>query len=210
MPEGRMIMRVSANVRCIDFPCMDVKHDLYQVTGIKIDPDRVRIVLISEAPPENPSDNYYAGINSLFAQTTLQAFQDAGMTVGSLDELLKAGIYFTTAVKCGKQGYGIKSGTIKQCSTLLENELNLFSNIMAYLLMGDVAIKAINYISIRETGQKAIPAGSTYKIRGGRFAFRGIPAFPSYTQAGPAYFIEKSKRIMIAQDIRRALELISD
>ena len=32
-------------------------------------------------------------------------------------------------------------------------------------------------------------------------------AFPSYLQAGPSFFIERSKRQMIAQDIAAALGL---
>jgi hypothetical protein len=53
-----------------------------------------------------------------------------------------------------------------------------------------------------------IPAGSTYKIRGPEYQFRGKRAFPSYLQAGPSFFIEKSKRRMIAEDIANALEVI--
>jgi hypothetical protein len=52
-----------------------------------------------------------------------------------------------------------------------------------------------------------IPAGSTYKIRGKKYLFRGARAFPSYLQAGPSFFIEKSKRRMIAEDIAVALAL---
>jgi hypothetical protein len=75
--------------------------------------------------------------------------------------------------------------------------------------MGDVAIKAINYIAKRGGEGRVIPAGSTYKIRGGEYVFRGRRAFPSYTQAGPSFFIEKSKRRMIAEDIAAALALVS-
>jgi len=32
--------------------------------------------------------------------------------------------------------------------------------------------------------------------------------FPSYLQAGPSFFIEKSKRRMIAEDIAAALSLV--
>jgi hypothetical protein len=39
----------------------------------------------------------------------------------------------------------------------------------------------------------------------GEFYFRGARAFPSYLQAGPSFFIEKSKRQMIAEDIAAAL-----
>ena len=153
-------------------------------------------------------DYYYAGGHPSFEQTTVQAFKQAGVPVSSLQELLAKGIYFTTAVKCGKTGYGIKAATIKACSFILEAELNLFPNVQAYLLMGDVAIKGINYIAKRESKERSIPAGSTYKIRGPAYSFRGARAFPSYLQAGPSFFIEKSKRKMIAEDIAMALRLL--
>jgi uracil-DNA glycosylase len=76
------------------------------------------------------------------------------------------------------------------------------------LLMGDVAIKAINTIAERTREGRVIPAGSTYKIRGREYFFQGKRAFPSYLQAGPSFFIEKSKRKMIAEDIASALSLV--
>jgi uracil-DNA glycosylase len=85
----------------------------------------------------------------------------------------------------------------------------LFPNVRAYLLMGDVAIKAVNAIAKRAGQPRAIPAGSTYKLRGPAYFFRGQRAFPSYLQAGPSFFIEKSKRQMIAEDIAAALSLAS-
>jgi hypothetical protein len=74
--------------------------------------------------------------------------------------------------------------------------------------MGDVAIKAINNISKNLGEGRVIPAGSTYKIRCQEYYFRGLRAFPSYLQAGPSFFIEKSKRRMIAEDISAALNLL--
>ena len=68
------------------------------------------------------------------------------------------GVYFTTAVKCGKIGYGIKAGPIKECSAILEKELDLFPNVKAYLLMGDVAIKAINAIAKRAGDGRCYPS----------------------------------------------------
>ena len=56
------------------------------------------------------------------------------------------GVYRTTAVKCGKTGYGLKAATIRTCSLILEKELDQFPNVRAYLLMGDLAIKAVNRI----------------------------------------------------------------
>ncbi|MBM3135895.1 MAG: uracil-DNA glycosylase, partial [Chloroflexi bacterium] len=108
--------------------------------------------MISEAAPADPGDYYYAPGNPLFQQTTVQAFQDAGAQVSSIADILDLGVYLTTAVKCGKTGYGIEAGTIRQCSFLLEQELALFPNVQVFLLMGDVAIKAVNYIAAR-TGQ---------------------------------------------------------
>jgi uracil-DNA glycosylase len=138
------------------------------------------------------------------------AFQDAGLKVESIKDILAKGVYMTTAIKCGKTGFGISTQTIQNCSYLLEKELDLFPNVKVYLLMGDVAIKSLNTIARRNGESRVIPVGSTYKIRGGEFHFRGKRVFPSYVQAGPAFFVEKSKRKMIAEDIRKAFDVISD
>jgi len=198
-------MKVNSVIQCADFPCLDTRRASYLIPDVDIAPAKVSILLISEAAPENPTDYYYAGESALFAQTTLLAFQDAGVKVQSVQGLLDLGVYLTTAVKCGKTGYGITTATIEACSHLLEKEIALFPNVKVYLLMGDVAIKAINMIAKHNREPRVIPAGSTYKIRGGEFLFRGRRALPSYVQAGPAFFVEKVKRKMIAEDIKKAL-----
>jgi uracil-DNA glycosylase len=166
--------------------------------------------MIAEAVPADTADYFYADEDApLFLQTTLQAFQDAGAEVSSLQELLDLGIYLTTAVKCGKKGYSIKAATIKECSRFLERELTLFPNIQVIMLMGDVAKRALNYIAKRRGEPRVIPTGSTYKIRTQVFFYQTRRVFPSYLQAGPSFFIEKSKRRMIAEDIRAALSLIT-
>jgi hypothetical protein len=202
-------MKVNDVVGCIDFPCLDTHREAYRVPGLELDPDRVSIFLISEAAASNPADGYYAGPQALFARTTLLAFQDAGAQGSSLQDILNLGVYFTTAVKCAKTAPGLSTTTVENCSYLLEKELSLFSNVKVFLLMGDVAIKSINLIARRCGQPRPIPPGSTYKIRTGKFTFRGARALPSYVQAGPAFFVEKSKRRMIAEDIKNAL-LIAD
>lgn len=91
-------MRTCDTIQCTDFPCTDVRHECYRVPAIDLQPDAVRILLISEA------------------------------------------------------------------------------------VLHD-------------------------KIRGGQFTYRSRRALPSYLQAGPSFFIEKSKRRMIAADIGTALSL---
>ncbi len=202
-------MNVSECVRCETFPCGDVDHDGYLIPDLEIDPARVSMVVISESTPANPADFYYASGTPSFAQTTLLAFQDAGANVASLQDILDLGVYLTPAVKCAKTGYGIQAATIKTCARILEQELNLFPNVQVYMLMGDVAIKAVNDIAKRAGEGRVIPAGSTYKLRGQPYFFRGKRAFPSYLQVGPSFGIEKSKRQMIAEDIRAALSLLN-
>jgi uracil-DNA glycosylase len=199
---------VNELVRCREFPCADVRHECYVVPDIEVNPNAISIVMISEAAPADPGDYYYAAGDPLFQQTTVLAFNDAGAEVQSIQDIVDLGVYLTTAVKCGKTGYGIKAATIKECSLLLEQELALFPNVEVFLLMGDVAIKAVNYIAGRAGEERVIPAGSTYKIRGHEYFFRGRRAFPSYLQAGPSFGIEKSKRRMIAEDIAAALGVV--
>jgi len=189
---------------------MDVNHTCYSIPSVEIESSSVSVLMISEASPANSEDNYYSEGHPLFQQTTVQAFRDAGFNVSSVQDILKLGVYLTNAVKCGKTSYGINTGVIQECSRILEKEIALFPNVKVFLLMGDVAIKAINTIARRAGEARVIPAGSTYKIRGIEFFFQGKRAFPSYLQAGPSYFIEKSKRKMIAEDITAALKLISD
>jgi uracil-DNA glycosylase len=161
--------------------------------------------MVSEVAPADPADGFYADGDPLFARTTVEAFRDAGEDVASMADVLALGVYVTTAVKCAKSGYGVATATVTTCSQLLEAELALFPRARSLLLMGDVAIKAVNTIARRNGQARVIPAGSTYKLRGGEYRFGAVRAFPSYLQAGPSFFIEKSKRTMIAEDIASAL-----
>jgi uracil-DNA glycosylase len=198
-------MRPSDTIHCERFPCLDVHHQGYNIPTLDLDPLKVSLILISEAAPADPNDYFYADGEPAFLQTTLQAFQDAGIQATCLQQLLDLGVYLTTAVKCSKTGYAIQSNTVKECSRLLEAELDLFPDVKAYLMMGDVAIKAINTIAQRAGNGRVTPAGSTYKLRDREYFFRGIRLYPSYLQVGPSFNIEKSKRRMIAEDIKRAM-----
>lgn len=201
-------MIISNSIGCKDFSCSDVNHECYMVPDIDINPEQVSIVMISECAPEYSKDYFYTDGDSLFQKTTVQAFNDAGVKVSSIKDIVDLGIYLTTAVKCGKTGYVIKADVIKECSKILEKEISLFPNIKVFLLMGDTAIKSINYIAKRAGESRVIPAGSTYKIRGNEYFFKGRRAFPSYLQAGSSFFIEKFKRRVIAEDISAALNLL--
>jgi uracil-DNA glycosylase len=186
-----------------------VREECYLVPDVEVNPDQVSLMMISEAAPADSADYYYATGNPLFQQTTLQAFKEADADVSSFQDVLDLGVYLTTAVKCGKTGYGLKASSIKECSQILEQELALFPQVKVFLLMGSVAIKALNYIARRRGEPRVIPLGSTYKIRHQEYHYGGKRVFPSYLQAGPSFFIEKSKRRMIAEDIAQALALVS-
>lgn len=142
-------MRVNKLIGCREFPCADVSRECCSIPGVDVTPGDISIIMISEAAPEDPDDYYCAEGNPLFRQTTVQAFNDAGANVSSIQDILDLGVYLTTAVKCGKTRYGIETGTIRECSCILEKELGLFPDVKALLLMGDVAIKAVNYIARR-------------------------------------------------------------
>ncbi|MHA1446522.1 MAG: hypothetical protein ACTSSN_07520, partial [Candidatus Heimdallarchaeaceae archaeon] len=73
--------------------------------------------------------------------------------------------------------YSIPTSAIKICSEILEKELDLFPNVKAYILNSDASIRAFNYIAKRKTGEKAIPAGSTYKIRHNSFITKNLEFF---------------------------------
>jgi uracil-DNA glycosylase len=137
----------------------------------------------------------------------VQAFNDAGFKIAGVKDILGLGVYVTTAIKYAKTAYAISPHTIDNCSVrILENEINLFPKTKAVLLMGDTAIKAMNLTARRNSGKPLIPSGSTYKIRKGEYFYKEIRVYPSYLQTGKSYLIEKSKREMIAEDIKAALD----
>lgn len=198
-------MKVDAIVRCEELVCTDVVRERLTIPQLQLDPDLVSIVMVSEAPPADPADWFYAGDDALFARTTVQAFRDAGADVVSIGDVLELGVYLTTAVKCAKTGYTLPRQVVETCSVLLEAELGLFPLARVLMLMGDVAIASVNAIARRNGEPRVIPAGSTYKLRGGDYRWHGLRVFPSYVQSGPSFFIERSKRRMIAEDIAAAL-----
>jgi len=199
-------VNLSKCIKCVDFPCLDVNKDCYLVPSVEVDPVKIKAFMVSEAPPIDLNDYFYAKGEPFYMQTTAQAFKDAGYEVTSMEDVLDLGVYITTAIKCGKTGYSISSKTIENCSSLLESEMDLLPRIEALLLMGDTAIKAVNYIAKRNTGKRIVPSGSTYKIRKKEYFYNKVRVFPTYLQTGKSYLIEKSKRKMIAEDIKTALK----
>jgi uracil-DNA glycosylase len=200
-------MKISEQIKCAGFPCANVDKNNYMVPPAEMDAADIKVIMIAEAPPSDRADYFYAGGNPFYLQTTLQAFKDAGVDVNSMHGILDLGVYITTAVKCGKTQYAVSPTALKNCAALLEKEINLFPNVKAFLLGGDVAIKMMNAIWKRQTGARVIPAGSTYKIRGQSYYFKDKRVFPSYTPAGKNFLIEQSKRRMVAEDIGEALKL---
>ncbi len=201
-------MKSSTNLSCKTFPCKDIEKGAYQIPNLDIDLNKIKIVMISEVPPIDPKNYFYAPRNPFYMETTKQAFNDAGYPINSINDILNLGVYITTAVKCAKTGTSISIDTIKECSFILEEELKLFSNAKVYLLLGDVAIKSFNYISKRNMNKLTIPKGSTYKLRSQSFYYGDKRVFPSYIITGKNFLIEKSKRKMIAEDIKNAFKII--
>lgn len=202
-------MQPNALLRCPDFPCLDVNKSRYSVPDIEIKPEKVTVVMISEAPPQEASDYFYAKNSPFYMRTTVQAFTDAGFKPSSMEDVLDLGVYVTTAIKCAKTAYSITPQTVDNCSLrILEKEISLFPNAKTILLMGDTAIKSMNCIAKRSMSKGVIPSGPTWKLRKGNYSYKHLRIIPSYLQTGKSYLIEKSKRKMIAEDIKKALETL--
>ncbi len=190
------------------YPCTDIDRN-FIFPGIKTDPGKIKAVMISEAPPPDHSDYYYENPSGAFFLTTKTAFQDAGIVIRSYEDLTDLGFYLTTAIKCGKKDYLVSVKTIKECAKrFLSKEIFQFPCLKVILCMGDFAIKAVNSVYREKSGIKPIKPGPTYKIRKEVHACGGIRFFPSYTQTGDSFSIERSKRRMIAEDIKTALSYI--
>jgi len=190
-----------------EFTCSDVILKKYFQKSVS-KKDSIKLILISEALPQNIDDYYDGKGEPSFIKNTNMIFNFLGYNYKTYKDYLDNGIYLTTAIKCIKKDYLVSSETIKNCSINLERELDEFKNKKVIMLMGDFAIKSINYIWKRKYNEKIIPTGSIYKIRNGVYESNGIRFFPSYTQTGDSFGLEKSKVEMIKEDVEKALKLI--
>jgi len=186
-----------------------IAADSLHFPDCELTPEKIKVIMISEVPPQNPEDCFYsAAPQSEYMKTTLGLFEKGGAAVKSIQDILALGIYITTAVKSPKTGYTVESGVIETHLPILEAEIAMLHSLKAIMLMGDVAKKAVNMITKAQTKKNVIPAESTYKIRGNEYYWGDIRVFPSYIMTGGNILIEKSKCEMISDDIRRMMEII--
>lgn len=201
-------MKITEKIKCPGFPCADVDKKGFSLPAPEIDPTKIKLLMITEAPPSERADYFYAPGSPFYLQTTLQAFKEAGAAVSSILDIQNLGVYITTAIKCPKAALTISKETLDNCAALLEKEAALFPNVRAFFLGGDAAIKMMNGIWKKQTGKRIVPAGATYKIRKQEHYLGNIRVFPSYTPAGKNILIEKGKMGVIAEDLREALKTI--
>jgi uracil-DNA glycosylase len=187
------------------FNCDDVDTVKHFIDISKIDCPKIHTVIISESYPKNGNDYFDGQGVPSYIKNTNYLFNKNNIVYEKYNDYLANGIYLTTAIKCTKKDYLVSSETIKNCSFILEKEMDLFPNVKIVLLMGDVAIKAVNYIWKRKDNVRIIPNGSTYKIRNEKYVYNGITYIPSYTQTGDSFGIEKGKILMMIEDIGKAI-----
>ena len=188
----------------------EIDTDYLQLPDCEIAPEKIKVIMISEVPPQNSDDDFYSSTaEPEYMKSTLGLFEKAGVDVKSMQDILDLGIYITTAVKIPKTSYTVEPSVIKAHLPILEAEFALFPNLKVIMLMGDVAKKAVNMIVKAQTKKNVIPSESTYKIRGNEYYWGEIRVFPSYIITGGNIMIEKSKCEMIADDIRRMMLFLS-
>ena len=155
-----------------------------------------------------PTGLYAPGL-PFHLDTTLDAFRAAGAAVASREDLAARGVYLTTAVKCAKVGYAVERPTVEACSRLLEAEIGLFPKARVIMLMGDVAIGAVQLHRPAAHREEAHPVGPHLEGAGrASTGSRGSGSSPPTSRPGKSYLIERSKREMIAADLKAALALL--
>ena len=184
---------------------LNVEGEKFQFNHVEVNPKMIQAVMINEIVPAEPEDDFYGGTEAAYLSTTIPLFQKAGIQVKTIQNILDRGIYITNAVKMPNT---VAKESIEKSLPYLERELALFPHVKVIMLMGDVAKKAFNMISKKETRKNAIPSISTYKLRSSEIFYKGIRIIPSYIMTGQNLLIEKSKFEMVAEDIASMYNLI--
>lgn len=180
--------------------------------NVEVTPETIRAIMINEVVPSHSEEDFYGKQDPAYMSTTIQLFRKAGIEVDSVQDILNKGIYITNAVKTPKTGYAVSKESIEESLPYLERELALFPNVKVIMLMGDVAKKAFNMISMiskKAIKKNAVPSVSTYKLRKTEILYNGIRILPSYIMTGQNILIEKSKFEMASEDISIMYRLIT-
>lgn len=182
---------------------------LSYMPSIKLDYSKIKAIMINEIVPSKPEEDFYSHTEEpYYMKTTKALFEKAGVNIENMDDILNYGIYITNAVKLPKTETTIKMTRIREFVPILEKEISLFPNLKVIMLMGDVAKKAFNVISKKESGKNTVPSISTYKLRNTEIYYKNIRVFPSYIMTGKNILIEKSKMEMAGEDIGKMMEII--
>lgn len=183
-------------------------NDHIQLNNIDIDPAGIRAIMINEVVPQDPAQDFYGSSGKQYLSTTIPLFQEVGLPIDSIDDILRMGVYITNAVKTPKSDYAIEKASIEESLPYLEQELRLFPNVKVIMLMGDVAKKMVNQIARKTAKRNPIPSGATYKLRSTPYYWGNVRVMPSYIMTGGNLLIEKSKFAMAAEDISKMAEII--
>jgi hypothetical protein len=185
-----------------------IPHGL-QLNDVDVDPSDVRAIMINEAVPPDPEQDFYGSPDSEYSRSAASLFRKAGFRVDGSQDILRLGVYLTNAVKVPKSANAIEKSAMEASLPYLEQEVSLFPEAVTIMLMGDVARKAFNTIAKRSTGRNVVPAAPTCKIRGSDIRYGGARVMPSYIMTGANPAIERSKPMMIAEDIAGMMESVS-
>ena len=187
--------------------------EFLQLPDCELDLAKIKVIMINEVVPRNPDDWFYSEAHDPENRRTAFAiFELAGVSVKSMHDILDFGIYITTALKTPKVGYAAAPEVIRAQLPLLEAELALFPNLKVIMLMGGVAIQAVNMIEKAKTKKTVCPSSAAgrrqYLLKHDAFYWNGVRVFPSYIMTGKNLLIEPFKRDTIAEDIRRMIKVI--
>lgn len=183
----------------------EVQEGAYRVFGqsFPLDCGAVRLLLLTDGYPPDPHEHYtFSDANTLAWQNTQEVLAALGVQAASFGEVLERGILIVPSLD-GVAPPKVTPAQIASAGDRLETLLGLLPNLAAVGLMGDVAIATFNHMHKRLTGTRLIPAGSTYKLRRKDYFWGNVQVFPSYLYTGKSYVIERSKRMMIADDMQR-------
>lgn len=163
----------------------------------------VRLLLLTDGYPPDPHQHFvFSDVETLAWQNTRGILSSLGVEANSFQEVLDHGVLITPSLDIVVPPK-VTAVETARAAERLEALLRLLPNLAAIGLMGDVAIATFNQMHRQAAGRRLIPPGSTYKLRRQDFFWGKVQVFPSYLHTGKSYLIERSKRRMVADDMKR-------
>jgi|GEM_PF-5013987 len=186
-----------------------IRTEPTQTVSSPVDPAGVRVLILTDACPEDAREHFTASDPDTPAwQNTQQLFAAAGLQVGCYQDLLEHGIAMETCLD-GLRPRRLSPFHLSSGAARIEAMLGRFPNLKALMLMGEVAIRCFHHLTRpRWSSRRQRSSEHEYQIRGVESFLGPVQVFPSYLHTAAGFLQERARCRTVIEQLETVMQQV--